>query len=295
MRLGKGFVLVVLLMVMSAGVASAQGVSTSDTLWFNPTEKNFDVPLPLSSDITFSWNIYASWDSTLGAIAVPLHYDTQAGTALQVDQSVTSSEGNEGVTYGPLANSPLPWTLRTSLVNPGAQTWLLGLISFGQADPATGDTLMITHWKLVTGSTAEVIPVDSGLVGTSTLTMTTVGAIDYTPQWVPGTVTLGPTAVGDAGTVPLDYGLDQNFPNPFNAQTMISFSMPKPEHVTLKVYNVLGQEVVKLLDQKMEPAQHEILWDGNNNQGGLVASGTYFYSLKIGDAFEETRQMTLLK
>ena len=125
--------------------------------------------------------------------------------------------------------------------------------------------------------------------------MTTTGAVDYTPNWTRGSVTVGPTAVGDNGALPLEYGLDQNFPNPFNAQTMINFSMPAPEHVVLKVYNVLGQEVVTLLDQQMDAAKHEILWEGNNNQGTVVASGTYFYSLKIGDSFEETRQMTLLK
>jgi hypothetical protein len=61
------------------------------------------------------------------------------------------------------------------------------------------------------------------------------------------------------------------------------------------VYNVLGQEVVTLLDRKLDANKHEVIWDGFNAQGSAVASGTYFYRLKIGDEFEETRQMTLLK
>jgi len=108
---------------------------------------------------------------------------------------------------------------------------------------------------------------------------------------------VGGTAVGGDGNgvTPLTYGLDQNLPNPFNAQTKISFSMPVASQVKLIVYNVLGQEVVTLLDQKMEANKHEVIWDGNNTQGSVVASGTYFYRLQIGDSFEETRQMTLLK
>jgi hypothetical protein len=129
------------------------------------------------------------------------------------------------------------------------------------------------------------------------LAITDVLAQDQRPTWDKGSISWG-TAVGDgpgSGITPLVYGLDQNLPNPFNAQTRISFSMPAAGHVKLIVYNVLGQEVVTLLDQKLDANKHEIIWDGMNGQGSPVASGTYFYRLNIGDSFEETRQMTLLK
>ena len=292
MRLGKGFVAFLLLTVMVSGTAFAQGVSTSDSIYMTPLEHT--ITTPVTSDTQFTFEIYANWDSTLGAIAIPLRYP-QSGFNLLVDSTVTDA-GNMGVTYGPLAGSPVPWTLLTSLINNAAYEFLLGFVSFGQADPAANGLLVTTHWVVPAGASDELIIVDSGLVGTSRLTMTTTGALDYIPQWGGAySVDIGGTSVGDNGTLPLEYGLDQNFPNPFNAQTMISFAMPVPAHVTLRVYNVLGQEVVTLLDQKMDAAQHEILWEGNNNQGGIVASGTYFYSLKIGEEFEETRQMTLLK
>ncbi len=289
MRLGKGFVLFVLLTVMvSAGVANAQ---TTDEIWFNPMDITID-PAP-ASDTTWSWAVMAKWDSTLGAIAIPLFYP--GIPELDLDTLVTTPPDIKGITYGPAGGSPTPWTLRTSLPNLTANSLLAGFITFAAAPPSAADTLLYLHWKLLGGAANNSTLVDTGLVGTSRLTMTTTGAVDYTPNWVRGSVTVGPTAVGDNGALPLEYGLDQNFPNPFNAQTMINFSMHAQEHVVLKVYNVLGQEVVTLLDQQMDAAKHEILWEGNNNQGTVVASGTYFYSLKIGDSFEETRQMTLLK
>jgi hypothetical protein len=211
------------------------------------------------------------------------------------DVAVTDVLGNEAITHGPAGRAPI-WVVRSSLVDSNNQTNLIGYLNFSSFAPTARDTLCLVYFDINAFGGSGLVPVDSGLLPPANrLTMVNTLAQEFTPTFTRGVIAFG-TAVGDGpGITPLAYGLGQNFPNPFNAQTKISFSMPVASHVDLRVYNVLGQEVVKLVDQQMLPAEHEVVWDGASTQGNIVASGTYFYRLKIGDEFEETLQMTLLK
>jgi hypothetical protein len=83
--------------------------------------------------------------------------------------------------------------------------------------------------------------------------------------------------------------LAQNYPNPFSPSTTIRFSIPKAGHVSLKVYNVNGQEVASLIDEVKSPGTFETTFRTDG-----VAPGTYFYSLKA-NGFSETRKMVVLK
>ena len=74
-----------------------------------------------------------------------------------------------------------------------------------------------------------------------------------------------------------------NYPNPFNPSTSIRFSVPAEQQVSLKIFNMLGQEVVTLVDGKMSTGSHEVVWDGRNASGQTVASGTYIYRLSAGN------------
>ncbi len=97
------------------------------------------------------------------------------------------------------------------------------------------------------------------------------------------------TAIHNQVNLPVGFQLHQNYPNPFNPSTNISFTIPKAGHVTLKVYNILGQEVVTLLDGLKTAQTYNVKFDGNG-----LASGVYFYRLKEGNNFI-TRKMVLLK
>jgi subtilisin family serine protease len=94
--------------------------------------------------------------------------------------------------------------------------------------------------------------------------------------------------------LPSEFSLAQNFPNPFNPTTGIDFALPTKSHVTLEVFNVLGQKVKVLVNSDMEPGYKSVIWDGTNIAGASVTSGTYFYILKAGDK-TFTKKMTMLK
>jgi len=90
-----------------------------------------------------------------------------------------------------------------------------------------------------------------------------------------------PTAVDDRNRpdVPQSLALFQNYPNPFNSATNIRFSLDKPSHISLKIYNILGQEIIELLDDEVVPGIYSIQWDGKNTFGQPVSSGLYFAKL----------------
>jgi hypothetical protein len=88
---------------------------------------------------------------------------------------------------------------------------------------------------------------------------------------------------------PLTFGLEQNFPNPFNPSTIILFAIPQTEHVTLKVYDLLGREVATLVNEARTAGNHEAFFDASN-----LASGVYIYRLTAGN-FIATKKFTLIK
>ena len=96
--------------------------------------------------------------------------------------------------------------------------------------------------------------------------------------------------------IPKTHELAQNFPNPFNPLTTIRFGLPSPAaKVTLKVFDMLGQEIVTLVDEeKFDAGYHTVLWDGRNQAGRRVASGVYIYRLQTGST-TLTKKMAMVK
>jgi flagellar hook assembly protein FlgD len=100
----------------------------------------------------------------------------------------------------------------------------------------------------------------------------------------------------DGALLPTEFALDQNYPNPFNPTTTISYSIGpgQIDHLNLTVYNVLGQEVVTLVDRVQGSGHYAVTWQGTAADGSKAASGIYFYRLTHGDK-SETKKMVLLK
>lgn len=93
--------------------------------------------------------------------------------------------------------------------------------------------------------------------------------------------------------MPVNFEVSQNYPNPFNPSTLIKYSIPTEGRVVVKLYNILGKEIVTLLDSEQSAGTHSLLFDSKNIKGSL-SSGTYFYSVTFGNE-TVTKKMLLTK
>ncbi len=99
-----------------------------------------------------------------------------------------------------------------------------------------------------------------------------------------------PTLISNpSNRIPAQFKLYNNYPNPFNPITNIEFSIPKPEFVSLKVYNILGEEVAMLISEQLGAGDYKHDWDATG-----LASGIYLYKIQAGD-FTETKKMILMR
>lgn len=94
--------------------------------------------------------------------------------------------------------------------------------------------------------------------------------------------------------LPTVYGLSQNFPNPFNPSTTITYSIPKTSHVELAIYNMAGQKIRTLVNTSQAASFYRVVWNGKNDFGQTVASGLYFYRLNAGN-YSKVVKMNLIK
>ena len=102
------------------------------------------------------------------------------------------------------------------------------------------------------------------------------------------------TGTTDAPSVPARFHLSANFPNPFNPETVIRFSLPQACEVRLQVFALNGRLVKTLEKGHLATGHHLVTWDGKDDQGAAVSSGVYFYRLEAGDHVQ-TRKMVLMK
>ena len=118
-----------------------------------------------------------------------------------------------------------------------------------------------------------------------TANLTATDGMQYgDPYWFTGA-----TGVEKTTEVPTSFNLTNNYPNPFNPTTVINFQIPSSENVSLKVYNMLGQEVATLVNERMETGVYEVGFDASQ-----LSSGIYIYSIKAGK-FTASKKMTLIK
>lgn len=99
---------------------------------------------------------------------------------------------------------------------------------------------------------------------------------------------------GEEADLPVTYKLEQNYPNPFNPSTKIVYQVPKNLRLTLKIYDMQGQEIRTLVNGFVNQGSYELNWDGKNETGVSMPSGIYLYRLESNE-FVSTKKMTLLK
>lgn len=119
------------------------------------------------------------------------------------------------------------------------------------------------------------------------------GIVILLPDFEPGGVAvMSPTGIDDGvepSGLPTSFGLSQNYPNPFNPSTVIEFALPRAGRIKLEVFNILGQNVLTLINRHLPAGNHQVELDATN-----FPSGTYFYRLSHDEA-KLTRKMTLVK
>ncbi len=98
-----------------------------------------------------------------------------------------------------------------------------------------------------------------------------------------------------AANLPQQFVLLQNFPNPFNPETAISYQLSDLSHVRLEIYNSVGQKVKTLVNEQLVAGTYTVQWNGTNDAGQQVASGVYLNRLRVGNTFVQTRKMMLMK
>jgi hypothetical protein len=115
------------------------------------------------------------------------------------------------------------------------------------------------------------------------------GKVVGDPRWDPNA-----TSIEEKNNNPRTFALMQNYPNPFNPTTKIAYQIANAVDVKLTIYNVLGQEIIRLVDQNQKAGRYELLWDGRDTNGKLISSGIYFFRLQAGE-FVKTHKMTFIK
>ena len=102
------------------------------------------------------------------------------------------------------------------------------------------------------------------------------------------------TVLNILSEIPEEFSLSQNYPNPFNPLTKIDFALPKTGEAVITIYNILGQEVTTLINQRLDYGYHTVTWRGTDRAGRPVSSGVYFSELRAR-GFRQTKKMLLLK
>lgn len=253
------------------------------------------------------------------------------GIAIPVTRNADSHSGGFSVRGEVLsAGSPPVETLITPIltsVPPGSMDpgfsiseRHYALTGFYQYYPVEGDKLQITvimyHEKTPVGM--GILSIEAGAIVYTPFSI----HINYTSEEIPNTclitVTIcGPTGSNDyhegsyflvdelefdtpvlfyngPGEYNYQFVLQQNYPNPFDSETEINFQVPEDINVSIKIFNILGQEIAELADRKFPKGRHSIRWNGRDNNGRKVSNGIYFYNIQSGE-LSQARKMYLLR
>ncbi len=164
-------------------------------------------------------------------------------------------------------------------------TWLVLLLSVNFNIAQTISGVFSTVGDKSTNSTHYLsFTIGESLIGFSNNSSTK----SYTGFWHTYNESLT-TNVEDQLSIPTEYKLEQNYPNPFNPSTTIKFSLPEKSMVTLKIYNIVGEEVATLINKERDSGIHSADFDASR-----LSSGAYFYKIQAG-SFNQVKKMLLLK
>ncbi len=283
-------------------VAEATPTSGTAPLTVNFTGSNSSDPDGTIS--SYSWDF---GDGTSSTQADPTHTYTAAGTYTAV-LTVTDNDGATGtdqvtITVNDAANQPPTATITAPADGAtfpiGATVSYSGTGSDPEDGPLAASAFTWFYSRNGGPETQFASGVSSGsetinFPGTYTIILEVVdsgGATDRDQV----TITVSGNAKLAAELDGSSYGLSEAYPNPFNPETRISFSLPQQQRVTVRVYNSLGQVVKTLIaDQSLARGVHDVRWNATNEAGAQVPSGQYYLIMQAGQ-YSQMRKLTLMK
>ncbi|MCH8070011.1 MAG: right-handed parallel beta-helix repeat-containing protein [Candidatus Marinimicrobia bacterium] len=232
---------------------------------------------------------------TIRAIVMHLGLDAGVGVYSPSPALYTILNGTEPINLGVEIESEATNIVSYGFTNPDGDK-LLALWTDGAAvdyDPGVTATLTfpgvsasrVTSIDVLNGFQQEMITeVDNG-----NLVIRNLMVKDY-----PIILSTASVQNVENGISPFNFTLFQNYPNPFNPLTIITYELKENAQVSLKIYNILGQSVRTLVDEKQFEGSHSIQWNGKDQKGIDVASSLYFYKLETKD-FVKVRKMLLIR
>lgn len=248
----------------------AQGSAGNPTHW-QVTDPGQPDSSALDSGTRYWWRVRANdgafdspWSAKRSFVAV-------SSKPTAVELASFTAEDRDGAVY-------ISWAVTRTQDQAGFHVY--------RRSEAGGEFERLTGTLLTGGRAFTFIDADIRINQSYDYMVEAVGPSGETNRFGPITVRAG---------APTAFALRQNYPNPFNPTTTIRFELPEPAQVTLRIYNILGQEVVTLLDEATKAAGfHTISWDGRNTRNASTAGGVYFYRLEAG-GFTDVKKMLLLK
>ena len=150
---------------------------------------------------------------------------------------------------------------------------------------------------LIVNSSFEAFRIYSPPDGANNFNTHSPWAVDVDNSTVIATpLTDFPIGVDDRiSTVPKGMSLEQNYPNPFNSATDINYTIANNGKVKLVIYDILGREIIALVDANQNAGSYSVKWLGRNSQGVDVVSGIYFYKLTFGSKASDNTQSSIIK
>lgn len=267
-------------------VSAGQTWSPPDTIAWTGDNRN-----PRFFKTSYLPNIDISWESNRTG-----DWEIFTGFASLYPDTLSWGTRNSNVSNNPLADDRsasfevFPIITESSTFYHTAFTWVTsmqGSDSIAVKSIADWETAYRTP---APGTTDRHPDISSGTFGPLGIRVWSVWENNSTGHWkLYGVMRDIPLSVGEAATVAQAFRLYQNYPNPFNPTTTFSFDIPYSTFATLRVFDLLGREVARLVNEVMQPGSYERVFSAEG-----LASGVYFYQLKAGE-FTGTKKLLLLR
>ena len=239
-------------------------------------------------------NVYATYfNNALGEV-----YMVYLAGEIDNARSIHSETGNNGLVFGSYTTD----IFGDSILGGGNQSfWDPHALVLPDGSTFTQDPDYrlrfddYTEFEVLSLNDPKVILLPDGRYRMYMASMIRTGPGENDIKWAIVSATTSATIAVDEGpnSIPNDFRLEQNFPNPFNSQTKIEYGLPEGSHVKITIYDTMGREVKMLFNGVQEPGYKSIIWNGTNNDGRIISAGIYLYSFQVKD-FGKTKKMILL-